>query len=159
MSEIEKYDFALIGGGIMSATLGVLLKKLDPSISIVMYERLSEVAEESSNPWNNAGTGHAALCELNYMPDSTDGSLPDPAKAVAINEQFQVSRQFWSSLVAIGALDDPKTFIRSVPHITFVRGDSDVDYLRRRQASLDAQPLFTGMKFSVMLSSSQSGSP
>ncbi len=73
MSEIEKYDFALIGGGIMSATLGVLLKKLDPSISIVMYERLSEVAEESSNPWNNAGTGHAALCELNYMPDSTDG--------------------------------------------------------------------------------------
>ena len=148
MSEIEKYDFALIGGGIMSATLGVLLKKLDPSISIVMYERLSEVAEESSNPWNNAGTGHAALCELNYMPDSTDGSLPDPAKAVAINEQFQVSRQFWSSLVSLGALDDPKTFIRSVPHITFVRGDSDVDYLRRRQKSLDAQPLFTGMKFS-----------
>ena len=147
MSDIEKYDFALIGGGIMSATLGVLLKKLDPSISIVMYERLGEVAAESSNPWNNAGTGHAALCELNYMPDSSDGSLPDPAKAVAVNEQFQVSRQFWSSLVEFGALGDPKTFIRTVPHMTFVRGESDVDYLRRRHKSLDAQPLFAGMKF------------
>ena len=147
VSEIERYDFALIGGGIMSATLGVLLKKLDPSISLVMYERLGEVAAESSNPWNNAGTGHAALCELNYMPDSNDGSLPDPAKAVAINEQFQVSRQFWSSLVKLGALEDPRTFIRTVPHMTFVRGDADVDYLRRRHESLNAQPLFTGMKF------------
>jgi len=148
VSEIEKYDFALIGGGIMSATLGVLLKKLDPKLSIVMYERLGEVAAESSNPWNNAGTGHAALCELNYMPDSADGSLPDPGKAVAVNEQFQVSRQFWSSLLEFGALKDPKSFIRTVPHMTFVRGESDVDYLRRRHQSLDAQPLFTGMKFS-----------
>ena len=148
MSEIEKYDFALIGGGIMSATLGVLLKQLNPDISLVMYERLEQVANESSNPWNNAGTGHAALCELNYMPDSQDGSLPDPAKAVAINEQFQVSRQFWSTLVEQEILKSPESFIRTVPHMTFVKGDKDCDYLKRRHESLSKQPLFEGMEFS-----------
>ena len=116
----------------MSATLGVLLKLADPKLKIVMYERLEEVAAESSDAWNNAGTGHAALCELNYMPDSKDGRLPDPAKAISINEQFQVSRQFWDYCVQRGILDAPETFIRTVPHMTFVRGAKDVDYLRRR---------------------------
>lgn len=151
MTEIQQYDYALIGGGIMSATLGVLLKKLNPDISIVMYERLDSVASESSNPWNNAGTGHAALCELNYMPDSSDGSLPSPAKAIAINEQFQVSRQFWSSLVELGVLGAAESFIRTVPHMTFVNGDKDSDYLRRRHEVLSQQPLFTGMEFSTDL--------
>ena len=149
MSDQEQYDLALIGGGIMSATLGVLAKKLNPSLKIIIFERLGEVALESSNPWNNAGTGHAALCELNYMPDSVDGSLPDPSKAIAINEQFQVSRQFWSSLVQEGILDSPDTFIRTVPHMTFVRGDKDADYLSRRFESLKSQPLFAGMEFST----------
>lgn len=148
MSEIETYDVALIGGGIMSATLGVLLKKLNPDFRIIVLERLNDVALESSNPWNNAGTGHAALCELNYMPDSPAGGLPDPAKAIFINEQFQVSRQFWASLVEKGILASPETFIRTVPHMTFVRGEKDVDYLRRRFESLKSQPLFTGMKYS-----------
>lgn len=148
MSEVEEFDLALIGGGIMSATLGVLVKKLMPGSKIVMFERLGDVALESSNPWNNAGTGHAALCELNYMPDSKDGSLPDPSKAIAINEQFQVSRQFWASLVAEGILGTPSSFIRTVPHMTFVRGQKDCDYLSRRFQALSAQPLFAGMEFS-----------
>lgn len=148
MSEVEEFDLALIGGGIMSATLGVLVKKLMPDSRIVMFERLDAVALESSNPWNNAGTGHAALCELNYMPDSKDGSLPDPNKAIAINEQFQVSRQFWASLVQEGILDNPSSFIRTVPHMTFVRGQKDCDYLSRRFQALSSQPLFAGMEFS-----------
>lgn len=148
MSEIEKYDVALVGGGIMSATLATLIKKLNPGLSIVIFERLEDVALESSNPWNNAGTGHAALCELNYMPDSVDGSLPDPAKAIAINEQFQVSRQFWASLVEEKVLGKPSTFIRTVPHLTFVTGEKDSDYLRRRHLALKDQPLFRGMEFS-----------
>ena len=151
MSEIEEFDLVLIGGGIMSATLGVLARKLDPTLRIGLFERLDSVALESSNPWNNAGTGHAALCELNYMPDSKDGSLPDPSKAIAINEQFQVSRQFWAGLVQEGVLQSPETFIRTVPHMTFVRGEKDVDYLKRRFESLKSQPLFSGMEFSTDL--------
>jgi malate dehydrogenase (quinone) len=145
--EIQKFDLALVGGGIMSATLGVLVKLVAPETKIVMFERLPEPGQESSNPWNNAGTGHAALCELNYMPDSKDGSLPDASKAIAINEQFQVSRQLWSYLVEQKILGKPESFIRTVPHMTFVRGEKDVDYLRRRFQVLKGQPLFAGMEY------------
>jgi len=131
----------------MSATLGVILKKLQPNLKIVLLERLDEIAQESSNPWNNAGTGHAALCELNYIPDSKDGSLPDPTKAIGINEQFQVSRQFWATLVEQGILGKPESFIRTVPHMTFVRGEKDADYLRRRHEALKDQPLFAGLQY------------
>jgi malate dehydrogenase (quinone) len=143
----KHYDVVLVGAGIMSATLATLIKLLKPELSIQVFERLEGVALESSNPWNNAGTGHAALCELNYMPDSSDGSLPDASKAVAINEQFQVSRQFWSYLVEAGILGDPDTFIHSVPHMTFVQGEKDADYLSRRYQALKDQPLFAGIEF------------
>jgi len=139
----------LIGGGIMSATLGTFLKVLNPAVSIQVYERLDDVSLESSNPWNNAGTGHAALCELNYMPDSKDGSLPDPSKAISINEQFQLSREFWAWAVQRGVLGDPDGFIHSTPHMTFVRGAKDVDYLGRRFQALKDQPLFKGMEFAT----------
>ncbi|HET8927552.1 MAG TPA: malate:quinone oxidoreductase [Microbacterium sp.] len=140
-------DVVLIGGGIMSATLGTLLKELQPDWSIVAFERLSDVAQESSNAWNNAGTGHAALCELNYMPQGEDGSL-DPAKAVQINEQFQLSRQLWSTLVERGVLDEPKTFIHATPHMTFVRGAEDVAFLKARYEVLKQEPLFAGIEYS-----------
>lgn len=143
----ENVDVLLIGGGIMSATLGTLLKDLQPDWKIVVCERLSDVAQESSNAWNNAGTGHAALCELNYMPEGPDGTL-DPAKAIAINEQFQQSRQLWSTLVEQGVLDAPSTFINSTPHMTFVRGEKDVAYLRKRYEVLKKEPLFAGIEFS-----------
>ncbi len=143
----EDVDVLLIGGGIMSATLGTLLKDLQPDWKIVVCERLSDVALESSNAWNNAGTGHAALCELNYMPQGPDGTL-DPAKAIAINEQFQQSRQLWSTLVEEGVLDAPSTFINATPHMTFVRGEKDVEYLRKRYEVLKKEPLFAGIEYS-----------
>lgn len=147
MSSPKILDVALIGGGIMSATLGVLLKRLNPNIKIQVFERLDGTALESSNAWNNAGTGHAALCELNYMPDSSDGSLPSAKKANEINEQFQLSRQFWSYLVKNGVLDAPETFIHSTPHMTFVRGSKNVDYLSRRHKALKDLPLFNDLEF------------
>jgi malate dehydrogenase (quinone) len=140
-------DVLLIGGGIMSATLGTLLQELQPTWKIALFERLSDVALESSNAWNNAGTGHAALCELNYMPEGKDGSV-DPAKAISINEQFQQSRQLWSTLVDRGVLDAPSTFINSAPHMTFVRGEKDVAYLKKRYEALKDQPLFAGIEYS-----------
>ena len=143
----ETVDVVLIGGGIMSATLGTLLSELQPDWKITVIERLGDVGLESSNAWNNAGTGHAALCELNYMPEGKDGSV-DPAKAISINEQFQQSRQFWSSLVDEGALDAPSTFINSTPHMTFVRGEKDVAFLKTRYEALKDQPLFAGIQYS-----------
>ena len=138
---------ALIGGGIMSATLGSLLKRLQPEWDIQVYERLDDLALESSNPWNNAGTGHSALCELNYTPQRADGSI-DIASAVKVNEQFQVSRQFWAHLVDTGALPEPTEFINPVPHMSFVWGESNVEYLRKRFEALKDHPLFAGMEYS-----------
>jgi malate dehydrogenase (quinone) len=144
----RQYDLILVGGGIMSATLAVLLRQANPELKMLVLERLDAVSLESSNAWNNAGTGHAALCELNYMPDDPAGNLPSVDKAVSINQQFQESREFWSSLVKDGVLGDPATFIHSVPHMTFVQGAKDVDYLERRYKALMDQPLFAGMEFS-----------
>ena len=146
MSLPREVDVCLIGGGVMSATLGALIKQLEPRWSIQVFERLSDVALESSNPWNNAGTGHAALCELNYMPEAPDGSV-EASKAVAINEQFQVSRQFWSYLVENHLIGDPKSFINPTPHMTFVWGEKNVEYMRKRMAVLRDEPLFAGMEY------------
>lgn len=148
MPQRSDYDLVLVGGGIMSATLAVILKHLKPELKLLVLERLTNIAEESSNAWNNAGTGHAALCELNYMPDSADGSIPSATKAIAINQQFQESREFWAHLVESGVMKSPETFIHSIPHMTFVQGSKDVDYLRRRFEALKNQPLFAGMEFS-----------
>ena len=140
-------DVVLVGGGIMSATLASLLGIVAPDWTIEVFESGTAVAAESSGPWNNAGTGHSALCELNYTPARPDGSV-DPTKAVAINEQFQVSRQFWSHLVRAGAIDSPKAFISSVPHISFVSGAEGRAYMRNRYAALAPQPLFAGLEYS-----------
>ena len=151
-------DVALIGGGVMSATLGTLLSELEPSWSIRLFERLSQSALESSNPWNNAGTGHSALCELNYTPERADGSI-DIASAVKVNEQFQVSRQFWAHLVDTGRLPSPEAFINPVPHMSFVWGETNVEYLRKRWEALKDHPLFAGMEFSDDASVIRSWSP
>ncbi|WP_041795355.1 malate dehydrogenase (quinone) [Modestobacter italicus] len=140
-------DVVLVGGGIMSATLAALLGIVAPDWTVEVFESGAAVAEESSGPWNNAGTGHSALCELNYTPARPDGTV-DPAKAVGINEQFQVSRQFWSHLVRAGLTDSPKTFITSVPHISFVSGEEGRRYMRNRYEALAPQPLFAGLEYS-----------
>jgi len=145
----RRVDVLLIGGGIMSATLAVLLRELEPTWTIEIVERLDKVANESSNGWNNAGTGHSALCELNYTPfNAADGKV-EIAKAVEINEQFQVTRQFLSHQVDAGILANPRSFINSTPHMNLVWGDANVAFLQKRHAALQASPLFSGMEFSA----------
>lgn len=145
-TENVDHDVILIGGGIMSATLGTMLKQLQPDWSIAAYERLDAVAQESSDAGNNAGTGHSALCELNYTPQLPDGSI-DISKAVSINEELQVSKQFWAFLVENGLIRSPQEFISSVPHMSFVRGEEGVAYLRARYELLRDHPLFEGMEY------------
>jgi len=140
-------DVLLIGAGIMSATLGVLLRELQSDMSIQMVERLDVPAGESTDAWNNAGTGHAAFCELNYTPEKEDGTV-DVSKAIKICESFDVSRQFWTFLLEQGFLASPSTFIRQTPHLAFVWGADNVKYLRKRFDAMQKSPLFAGMKFS-----------
>jgi malate dehydrogenase (quinone) len=140
-------DVVLVGAGIMSATLGALLKELQPDLTIEIFESLDGVAAESSDAWNNAGTGHAALCELNYTPQKADGSI-DCTKALQINESFKISEQFWSYLVQQNRIPAPETFIHRIPHLSFVHGAKNVDYLEKRRQALAAHHLFGSMKFS-----------
>lgn len=142
----DEADVVLIGAGIMSATLGAMLKQLEPTWSQIIFERLDVPAEESSSPWNNAGTGHSALCELNYTP-LQHGEV-NISKAVRINEKFQVSRQFWSHQVENGILPDPRAFINPVPHVSFGRGDQQVEYIKKRYEKLSKHTLFEGMQYS-----------
>lgn len=139
-------DVLLIGGGIMSATLASLIAELEPDWSIRVLERLDRPARESTGPWNNAGTGHAALCELNYTPQAEDGSV-DISKAVVVNEQFALSRQLWAFLVENGRLPSPDAFIHATPHMSFVWGEDNVAYLRERHRLLSEHPLFEGMLY------------
>ena len=148
MSSMQnKTDVILIGAGVMSATLGSLLKELAPEWEIKVFEKLAYAGEESSNEWNNAGTGHSALCELNYTSEKSDGSI-DIRKAININEQFQLSRQFWSYLVNNKTLRDPQDFIMPIPHMSLVFGEKNVAFLKKRFEALSSNHLFQGMEFS-----------
>ncbi|WP_404409660.1 malate:quinone oxidoreductase [Jeotgalibacillus malaysiensis] len=142
-----KSDVILIGAGIMSATLGSLLKELAPDWNIKAFERLDSAGEESSNEWNNAGTGHSSLCELNYTNELPDGTI-DVAKANKVNEEFQVSKQFWAHLVDSGLIKNPKEFIMALPHMSLVHGEKDVNFLKNRFKALSENPLFSGMEYS-----------
>ncbi|MBH0332792.1 MULTISPECIES: malate:quinone oxidoreductase [Brevibacillus] len=148
MSSIQqKTDVILIGAGVMSATLGALLKELAPELEIKVFEKLAKAGEESSNEWNNAGTGHAALCELNYTSEKADGSI-DISKAIKINEHFQLSRQFWAYLVKNNLIQNPQDFIMPIPHMSMVQGEKNVSFLKKRFEALANNPLFQGMEFS-----------
>ncbi|TCI60465.1 malate dehydrogenase (quinone) [Exiguobacterium sp. SH0S2] len=148
MSSVQKRtDVILIGAGIMSATLGSLFKELVPEWEVKVFEKLASAGEESSNEWNNAGTGHAALCELNYTTENSDGTL-DISKAINVNEQFQISRQFWAHLVNKGLIQQPEDFIRSIPHMSMVQGEKDIRFLKKRLEALTNNPLFDGMVLS-----------
>ncbi|MEK4229161.1 malate:quinone oxidoreductase [Solibacillus sp. FSL H8-0538] len=148
MSNSEtKTDVILIGAGIMSATLGTMLKELVPDWNIQVFEKLEKAGEESSNEWNNAGTGHAALCELNYTSEKSDGSI-DISKAINVNEQFQLSMQFWSYLVNNKLINNPQDFIKPLPHMSMVQGEDNVAFLKKRFETMTNNPLFQGMEFS-----------
>jgi malate dehydrogenase (quinone) len=143
--EAARTDVVLVGAGIMSATLGALLRQVEPDWSITLIERLDAAAAESSCAWNNAGTGHAGLCELNYTPERPDGSI-ETSKAVQVNEQFQVTRQFWAYAVENGLLPDVRSFLNPIPHVSFVHGAGAVGYLKRRHDALVGNPLFASME-------------
>ncbi|MRH41693.1 malate:quinone oxidoreductase [Aquibacillus halophilus] len=146
-NEEIKTDVILIGAGVMSATLGTLLKELAPEWEIKVFEKLANAGEESSGVWNNAGTGHAALCELNYTDEKPDGSV-DISKAIKINEQFQTSMQFWSYLVNRKLIHNPQDFIMPIPHMSLVQGEKNVSFLKKRFEAMSTNPLFQGMEFS-----------
>jgi malate dehydrogenase (quinone) len=145
--ETSTPDIVLIGAGIMSATLGTLLRELDPNITIEIYERMDGSATESSDAWNNAGTGHAAYCELNYTPQNADGSI-DISKAIKVSEAFEISKQFWTHLVKDCQLDCPADFIKAIPHCAFVWGEENVRFLRKRWEAMSAVPFFREMQYS-----------
>jgi len=143
---IQQVDVLLVGGGVMSATLGTLLKRLDPSLTMAMVERLDHVAHESTDGWNNAGTGHAGYCELNYTPQGDNGV--EIERALTINANFEISLQLWSTLVGDGGLPQPSNFINTTPHLSFVWGEDNVAFLRERYEKLSAHHLFKDMEFS-----------
>lgn len=143
----SSFDVVLVGAGIMSATLAAMLKILQPNLSIAIFERLGKIAQESSSAWNNAGTGHAALCELNYTPQKADGSV-DASKAYGINEQFELSKQLWAYLVENGMIENPESFLAQTPHMSFVIGDKNVDFLKKRFDILNKHHFFKEMKYS-----------
>lgn len=145
-NNVKEVDVVLIGAGIMSATLGTLINELHPRATIEVFERLDEVAAESSDAWNNAGTGHSALCELNYTPQLPDGSV-DISKAIKIAEAFEVSKEFWSYLIANQLVDRPERFIRSIPHMSFVFGKENVNFLRKRYETMRQHHLFHDMEY------------
>ncbi len=149
-------DVVLVGGGIMSATLAALITTLEPTWTVEIHERRAALAQESSNAWNNAGTGHAALCELNYTPERADGSI-DIAKAVTINEQFELSRELWHHLATHDRLPGGDGFLSTTPHMTFVRGAENADYLRRRYETLRKHPLFSDLESAPTPSRSPAG--
>ncbi|WP_416199698.1 MAG: malate dehydrogenase (quinone) [Pseudomonas shahriarae] len=146
MAHNEAVDVVLVGAGIMSATLAVLLKELDPGLKLEVVELMDSGAAESSNPWNNAGTGHAGLCELNYTPQAGDGSI-DIKKAVHINTQFEVSKQFWAYLTKKGTFGSSKSFISPVPHLSFVQGEKGVSFLKKRFETLSQHHAFSDMHY------------
>jgi malate dehydrogenase (quinone) len=148
-THVENPDVVLIGSGIMSANLGAMLKRLDPSLSIQVYEVTEELAQESSHGWNNAGTGHAGICELSYTPKANPDGTVDPANPIKIFEQFEHTKQFWSYAVAEGMMDNPKEFINPIQHVSFVHGQAQVDFLKARHAAMSAHHFFQDMEYST----------
>ena len=144
---IENPDVILIGSGVMRATLGAVLKNLQPDLKVQLYEVTEELAQESSNGWNNAGTGHAGSCELSYTPNRGDDGEVNVAKAIEIFEQFEQSKYFWGYAARNGLIDDPKKFVSPVPHISFVYGQEQVDFLRSRHKGMSAHHFFSSMEY------------
>ncbi len=148
-SHIDDPDVVLIGSGVMSAHLAAMLKRLEPGLAMQVYEVTDELAQESSHGWNNAGTGHAGICELSYTPTREPDGTVNVSKAIQIFEQFEHSKQFWSYAVASGMADNPGEFINPVPHLSFVHGQETVDFLRARYDGMSAHHFFRAMEFTT----------
>src|SRR5476651_517 len=148
-THVENPDVILIGSGIMSANLGAMLKRLEPGLKIQLYEVTADLAQESSNGWNNAGTGHAGICELSYTPKREADGTVNVRKVIEIFEQFEQSKQFWSYAVASGMADNPREFINAVPHLSFVHGQEQVDFLKARYTGMAAHHFFRSMEYTT----------
>ncbi len=148
-SHIDNPDVVLIGSGIMSANLGALLKRLQPSLTIQLYEVTGELTQEASNGWNNAGTGHAGICELSYTPFVGEDGAVDITKAIEVFQEFEQSKQFWAHAVDSGMVDNPREFINPVSHISFVHGQKQVDFLRSRYEGMSQHHFFRDMEFTT----------
>lgn len=146
LRDLDSPDVVLIGAGIMGATVRTVLKELEPALSVVMFETLDDCGQESSEAWNNAGTGHAANCELSYTPQRSDGTV-DSSKALEVNTEFDTSWQLWAHLVRKGAIPDPRAFIHAVPHMSFVWGRPNVAFLRERYGVMSARHCYSGMAY------------
>jgi len=140
-------DFTLIGAGIMSATLAVLIKELMPDAQVNIYERLDSIAAESSDAWNNAGTGHSAFCELNYTPMRNNGEV-DISKALKISEQFEISKQLWAYLRKTNKVKTETSFINDIDHMSFVWGEDNINFLKKRYETMTPYAMFEDMKYS-----------
>lgn len=147
MNRNQPDNIVLIGAGIMSATLGILLKRLLPNCNIKVIERLGSIASESSDAMNNAGTGHSAFCELNYSPELEDGTI-DIHKAIKIAASYEQSKSFWAHLVENNCLPDPVHFINRMPHMSFVWGAENAQFLEKRYEKMKESPFFKDMIFS-----------
>ena len=144
---MSRKSYTLIGAGIMSATLGVLLKELEPAAEITIYERLDKVGAESSDAWNNAGTGHSAFCELNYTPPKADGTV-DISKALKISQAFEISKQLWAYLKTSGKIKTDSPFINDIDHMSFVWGDENIEFLKQRHKQMTQYGMFEDMAYS-----------
>ncbi len=146
LNENNGYDAILVGAGIMSGTLALLITEILPSIKILIIEKLNKSGSESTGAFNNAGTGHAANCELNYTPLDENGDLKID-KALSINRSFENSMSLWASLYSTGKIDI-KNFLKFIPHISFVTGTENISFLKKRFKAMSEYPEFADMEFS-----------
>lgn len=145
-NQSEPRNIIVVGAGVLSTTFSSMIKELEPNWNIKLYERLDRPGLESSNERHNAGTGHAALCELNYTVLQPDGSI-DIEKAKHINEEFEISKQFWGFLVKNKNISNPREFINPLPHISFVRGVNNRKFLKDRYEAMKQSPMFDNIEY------------
>ena len=153
----NNYDAILVGAGIMSGTLALLLSEILPELKILIIEKLHTPGSESTGAFNNAGTGHAANCELNYTPLDDNGDLKIE-KALSTNRAFEISMSLWASLYKTGKIDI-KNFLQFIPHISFVTGSENISFLKKRFKTMSKYPEFSDMEFSSSYNKISSWAP
>ena len=151
------FDAVLVGAGIMSSTLALLISEVLPDIKFLIIEKLNAPGSESTGAFNNAGTGHAANCELNYTPLDEKGNLKID-KALSINRSFETSMSLWASLYEAGKIDIKK-FLKFIPHISFVSGQDNISFLKKRFQKMTENPEFIDMEFSTSFDEISSWAP
>ncbi|PXA60238.1 malate:quinone oxidoreductase, partial [Staphylococcus pseudintermedius] len=68
-------------------------------------------------------------------------------KAKVINEECEISKQFWGHLVKSGSIENQREFINPLPHISYVRGKNNVKFLKDRYEAMKAFPMFDNIEY------------